>query len=187
MTLDAMPNIEGIVVAVSADRSHNFSKRPRNEIVLLEGHGVEGDAHAGPFVRHRYLARRQPRLPNLRQVHLIPSELLEFLKTVGHDVAPGELGDNITTAGLNLERLPLGATLRLGSSAAVALTGLRTPCVLIDRYRAGLKRQVIRFGTCGPSFRCGVLGVVKAGGRVTAADPARVLLPDEPLRPLPPL
>jgi MOSC domain-containing protein YiiM len=151
----------------------------------VAGHGVEGDAHAGPYVRHRYLSRRQPRLPNLRQVHLIPSELFECLRTVGYDVSPSELGDNITTAGLDLERLPVGTILRLGLSAAVALTGLRTPCVLIERYRAGLKRQVIRPGKSEPRFRCGVLGVVEARGRVAAGASARVLLPDEPRRPVP--
>ena len=63
----------------------------------------------GPFVRHRSPARKQLRLPDLRQVHLIPGELLEFLRTIGYDVLPGELGENITTAGLELERLPLKA------------------------------------------------------------------------------
>jgi MOSC domain-containing protein YiiM len=187
MTLDAMPALEGTVVAVSADRRHNFSKCPQREIMLVAGHGVEGDAHAGPYVRHRYLARKQPRFPNLRQVHLIPSELFEFLRTIGYHVLPGELGENIRTAGLELEWLPLGTTLRLGPTAAVELTGLRTPCVLIDRFRAGLKRQVIQPAKSGPPFRCGVLGVVKAGGAVAAGDPTRVTLPDEPRSALPPL
>jgi hypothetical protein len=118
---------------VSADRKHNFSKYPQREIVLVAGHGVEGDAHAGPYVRHRYLARKQSRLPNLRQVHLIPSELFEFLKLAGYDIQPGELGENITTAGLDLEQLPLGTLLRLGSSAAVELTGLRFSSNIPDR------------------------------------------------------
>jgi hypothetical protein len=187
MTLEAIPALEGTVVAVSADHRHNFSKCPQRDIMLVEGHGVEGDAHAGPYVRHRYLARKQPRLPNLRQVHLIPSELFEFLGTVGYNVSPGELGENVTTAGLDLERLPVGTILRLGPMAAVRLTGLRTPCLLIDRYRVGLKRQVIRADKSEPRFRCGVLGVVEVGGRVAAGDPARGLLPGEPRRSLPPL
>jgi hypothetical protein len=187
MTLDAMPALEGSVVAVSADRKHNFSKYPQREIVLVAGHGVEGDVHAGPYVRHRYLARKQPRLPNLRQVHLIPSELFEFLKVAGYDISPGELGENITTAGLDLEQLPLGTLLHLGSSAAVELTGLRTPCILIERFQAGLKREVVLSGRSEPPFRCGVLGVVKAGGRLASGDLARVSLPHVPKRALPPL
>ncbi|MGY4368848.1 hypothetical protein ACVW1A_004913 [Bradyrhizobium sp. LB1.3] len=126
-------SLEGTVVAVAADRGHRFSKPPRDRIVLVEGHGVEGDVHAGPFVRHRYLARR-PRLPNLRQVHLIPSELFATLLKAAFEVGAGDLGENISTAGLALERMPLGPLIELGPMAIVELTGLRTPCVLIDRF-----------------------------------------------------
>ncbi|WP_249142268.1 MOSC domain-containing protein [Bradyrhizobium sp. AUGA SZCCT0160] len=127
-------------MAVAADRGHHFSKPIRDRIVLVEGHGVEGDAHAGAFVRHRYLARRQPRMDNLRQVHLIPSELFASLLKAGFRVGAGDLGENITTAGLNLERLPLGTLVELGP-ATIELTGLRTPCVLIDRFRTGTMSQ----------------------------------------------
>lgn len=125
--------LEGIVLAVSADRGHHFSKMPQRDILLVEGHGVEGDALAGPFVRHRYLARRQPRLPNLRQAHLIPSELFGTLRSCGYEIAPGQLGENITTADLDLESLP-GTRILLGPTASVELSGLRTPCALIDRF-----------------------------------------------------
>lgn len=102
-------------VGVAADRGHHFSKRAQERIVLVAGHGVEGDAHAGPFIRHRYLARRRPRLPNLRQVHLIPSELFANLGKAGFSIAAGDLGENITTAGLDLERMPLGTLIELGA------------------------------------------------------------------------
>lgn len=125
----------GTVVAVAADRSHHFSKPLRDSIDLVQGLGVEGDAHAGPHVRHRYLARRRPRLPNLRQVHLIPIEIFVELRTAGYDVGLGELGENIPVAGLELERLPSGTVIRLGTTAAVELTGLLTPCVSIDRFQ----------------------------------------------------
>jgi MOSC domain-containing protein YiiM len=169
-------SMEGNVVAVAADRGHHFSKPPQNQIVLIEGHGVEGDAHAGAFVRHRYLARRQPRLPNLRQVHLIPSELFASLLKAGFEVTAGDLGENITTTGLDLERMPLGTLIGLGPTAMIELTGLRTPCVLIDRFRAGLKRRVLSSAETGPASKCGVLGVVRAGGTVAAGDTARVQL-----------
>ena len=177
--------LEGTVAAVAADQGHHFSKGGQHHILLIEGHGVEGDAHAGAFVEHRYLARRQPRLPNLRQVHLIPFELFDTLRTCGYVVRPGDLGENVTTADLELERMPLGTRIRLGPTAIVELTGLRTPCVLIDRFRAGLKRHVLSSEKTGPPFRCGVLGVVRAGGRVAAGDLARVLLPEEPWPVLP--
>ena len=175
------------MVAVAADRRHRFSKAPLDRVVLVEGHGIEGDAHAGAFVQHRYLARRQPRLPNLRQIHLIPSELFSALSEVGFEVRAGELGENIATAGLDLERMPLGTLIELGSAAVVELTGLRTPCVLINRFRAGLKRHVLSSAERGPPFRCGVLGVVRAGGSVEADDIARVRLPSASFRALPAL
>src|ERR1700735_3108103 len=122
---------KGAVVAVSVDSKHRFSKTSRLSITLTSGYGIEGDAHYGAFVRHRYLARRNPKAPNLRQVHLIPSELFDALRTSGFEVHPGDLGENIATVGLDLECLPLGTLLRLGASATLELTGLRTPCVLI--------------------------------------------------------
>ena len=154
---------------------------------MVEGHGVEGDAHAGPFVRHRYLARRRPRLPNLRQVHLIPAQLFAFLSQAGFEVAAGDMGENITTTGLDLERLPLGTLIEVGPSAIVELTGLRTPCVLIDRFQRGLKQQVLSWAETGPAFKSGVLSVVRAGGPVVAGDGARVRLPSSSFRLLPAL
>src|ERR1700712_5537370 len=99
--------LEGKAVAVCAAPKHRFSKMPRLSITLIAGHGIEGDAHVGSFVKHRYLARRKPRAPNNRQVHLIPTELLHDLQKAGFDVEPGDLGENITTAGLDLEEFPL--------------------------------------------------------------------------------
>ncbi|MGY0572467.1 MOSC domain-containing protein [Bradyrhizobium sp. RDM12] len=180
-------SLEGRVISVTADRGHHFSKPPRDQIVLVEGHGVEGDAHAGPFVRHRYLARRRPRLPNLRQVHLIASERLAHLREAGFAVAAGDLGENITTAGPDLKLMPLGTLIELGPTAIIELTGLRTPCVLIDRFRAGLKRHVLSSAETGPPFKCGVLGVVRAGGAVAAGDTARVRLPSTSFETLPAL
>jgi hypothetical protein len=180
-------SLDGRVVAVAADRGHHFSKPVRDRIVLVEGHGVEGDAHAGPFVRHRYLARRRPRLPNLRQVHLIPSELFVNLGKAGFSVTAGDLGENITTTGLDLEWMPLGTFIDLGPTAIVELAGLRTPCVLIDRFQAGLKGKVLSSAETGLPFKSGVLGVVRAGGTVAAGDTARVRLPSSSLRALPAL
>jgi MOSC domain-containing protein YiiM len=178
--------LEGKVVAVAADQAHRFRKGAQRRIVLSEGQGVVGHAHAGAFVRHRYLARRRPRLPNLRQVHLIPSELFETLRRAGYDVHPGDLGENITTAGLDLERMPLGTRMRLGPTATVELTGLRTPCVLIDRFRKGLRKKMIG-GAGEPAFRCGVMGVVAVGGEIVPGVAAQACLPPRPWSSLPAL
>ena len=173
------PVLRGSVVAVALDAKHRFSKTPRLSIILTAGHGVEGDAHYGQFIRHRYLARRKPRAPNLRQVHLIPSELFDALRKSGYDVSPGDLGENITTTGLDLETLPLNTQLRIGTSANIRLTGLRTPCVLIDRFKSGLKSRLLA-ETPNPRFRAGVMAVVSEGGEISPDDPIHAILPDCP-------
>src|SRR5436305_14223276 len=124
--------LKGRVVAVSCDHAHRFSKLTRSVIRLIAGHGVEGDVHAGRFVKHRYLARRDPEIPNIRQILLIPAELFEGVQ--GPRLNPGQLGENITTSGIDLHDLPLDSLLHLGRTAVVALTGLRTPCGYIDKF-----------------------------------------------------
>jgi MOSC domain-containing protein YiiM len=178
--------LQGTVAAVACDSRHRFSKPRRELIHLVAGHGIKDDAHAGVHVRHRYLARRNPGASNLRQVHLIPVELFDNLASLGHPISPGELGENVTTIGLQLERLPLGALLRLGPSAIVELTGLRTPCVLLNRFQTGLKKRLLS-GSELPPYRCGVMGIVRAGGPLRADDKIRVLLPDGNPARLPPL
>ena len=163
------PCLKGTVVAVASNARHGFSKQLKDEIALIKDHGVEGDAHAGRFIQHRYLAKKTPLLFNNRQVHLMASELFTELASSGFHVSPGELGENLTTEGLNLTYLPLGTRLRIGNSAVVELTGLRTPCALIDRFQRGLKRAMIRKHE-RPRFRCGVLGVVTVSGRITPGD-----------------
>jgi MOSC domain-containing protein YiiM len=174
------------VVAVSIDAKHRFSKMSRLSITLTSGRGVEGDAHYGPFVQHRHLARRDPKVPNLRQVHLVPSELFDTLRTSGFEVRPGDLGENITTGGLNLECFPLGTLLRFGASATLELTGLRTPCVLIDRFKAGLKRR-LQGGAPRPCFKAGVMAIVTQGGEVLPGDRIQAAIPAPPHLDLPPL
>jgi hypothetical protein len=182
-----MNDCDGKVLSVARDSQHRFSKQVLESITLVEGHGVEGDVHAGPYVKHRFLARRLIKLRNQRQVHLLPAELFAELSASGHMVGPGELGENVTTAGLKLEQLPLGTRLHLGGTAIVQLTGLRTPCGLIDRFRKGLRREILRIDTRASKYRCGVLGIVLAGGRVSPGDPARAELPAEARSPLPAL
>jgi len=173
-----------VVVSVSADASHRFSKPVLSQITLVAGHGIEGDAHAGIFVKHRFLARRHSRMPNDRQVHLMGSELFEELADDGFTVGPGILGENITTRGLELSRLPLGTRLYLGAEAVVELRCLRTPCVLINRFQAGLLLAVLRTGP-RPHYRAGVMARVVAGGLVRAGDAIAVDAPKTPHRRLP--
>jgi MOSC domain-containing protein YiiM len=173
-----------LVVSVSADAAHRFSKPVLSHIRLVAGHGVEGDAHAGPFVKHRFNARRDSRMPNDRQVHLLASELFAELADHGYTVGPGMLGENVTTRGVDLGRLPLGTRLHLGAEAVVELRGLRTPCVLINRFQAGLLWAVLRTGP-RPHYRAGVMARVIAGGVVRAGDTIAVDAPEIPHRRLP--
>jgi MOSC domain-containing protein YiiM len=154
-------------------------------IRLLEGLGVEGDAHLGTTVQHLSRIRRAPHEPNLRQVHLIHAELFDEVHEAGHRVLPGELGENVTTSGLDLLGLPMGTLLVLGDTAEVLVTGLRNPCVQIERFRSGLLEQVVHRDEAGALVRkAGVMGVVRRGGEVRPGDPLTVVLPEEPHRPL---
>jgi MOSC domain-containing protein YiiM len=175
----------GRVVSISRGATHRFSKPVCAAITLLTDRGVEGDAHASAFVQHRHSARKNPKLPNARQVHLMEAELFDRLESEGFTVRPGELGENITTRGLALRHLSLGAQLRIGSSAIVVLTGLRTPCVLIDRFQKGLLKAVIQKKET-PRFLVGVFAAVGHGGVVRAGDPVTAV-PPEGLQPLPEL
>src|SRR6195256_5568905 len=126
------------VAAVSLRAGHPFSKTPSLSIRLLRGLGVAGDAHMGETVKHRSRVRRDPTQPNLRQVHLIHAELCDDLRTKGFVVQPADLGENVTTEGVDLLALPSGTRLHLGASAVVQITGLRNPCIQLDNFQKGL-------------------------------------------------
>ena len=175
----------GVVTAVSRSAAHTFSKPNRESIRLLAGLGVEGDAHLGETVKHRSRVKRDPSQPNLRQVHLIHAELLDELRGAGFEVSPGQAGENVTTRGVDLLGLPVGARLHLGGSAVVEVTGLRDPCRQLDRFQPGLMAAVLGRDAGGNLIRkAGVMGVVLAGGEVRPGDPVRVELPPEPHRKL---
>jgi len=173
------------VVAVCRDDGHRFSKPVTAQISLVAGLGVAGDSHAGVTVQHRSRVRADPTQPNLRQVHLIHVELFDDLAAVGYPVGPGDLGENITTSGVDLLGLPRGAVLRIGDEAVVEVTGLRNPCQQINDFRAGLLREVLSTDRDGRVVRkAGIMGVVVRGGPVTAGDAIRVDRPEQPWEPL---
>jgi len=180
--------VGGTVTAVSRGTAHTFGKDNQEFIDLLAGLGVAGDVHAGETVRHRSRVARDPSQPNLRQVHLIHAELHDELRAAGFAVSAGQLGENITTRGVDLLGLPTGTRLHLGESAVVEVTGLRNPCRQIDAFQRGLLAAVLDRDERGNLVRkAGVMGVVLAGGRVRPGDPVRVELPPEPHRPLVPV
>jgi len=174
----------GQVISVSFDRRHRFSKAPVDEITLIAGEGVAGDAHCGVTVKHRSRARFNPALPNLRQVHLIHAELFKELAGKGFTVGPAELGENITTSGIDLLALPTGARLTI-AGAVIEITGLRNPCIQIDRFQDGLMQATLDRDADGNLVRkAGIMGIVVTGGRVRPGDAVAVALPDGPHRPL---
>jgi MOSC domain-containing protein YiiM len=170
-----------VVAAVSRSSTHGPLKDTHDAIRLVAGEGVEGDVHRGTTVRHRSRRRRDATRPNLRQVHLIHSELHEELRAAGFDVAPGQMGENVTTRGIDLLGLPTGTRLRIGDAAEVEVTGLRNPCAQLDGVQPGLMAATLDRDAHGNLVRkAGVMGVVLAGGEVRAGDPIAVELPAEP-------
>ncbi|TJZ79806.1 MOSC domain-containing protein [Paracoccus hibiscisoli] len=178
----------GTVVAVAKAKGHRFSKDPALEILVVEGLGVAGDAHYGSTVRHRSRVATDPTQPNLRQVHLIPSELFQELAGKGFEVHPTDLGENITTAGIDLLSLSEETVLRIGSEVELMVTGLRNPCAQIEKFQKGLLGAVLYKSTDGRLVRkSGIMAVVKRGGVVRKGDLIDVvdpLLPHKPLKPI---
>ena len=180
--------MSGAVVAVSRRAEHNVSKHNVDEIRLVSGRGVQGDAHCGPEVKHRSRVRADPTQPNLRQVHLIHSELHEELAGQGFEIGAGEMGENVTTRGIDLLGLPTGTRLRIGGEAVVEVTGLRNPCNQLNGLAPGLMDAVLeRAEDGGLSRKSGVMGIVVEDGSVRAGDPIEVVPPDCPHRPLEPV
>jgi len=176
------------VVSVSFRRGHHFSKTPSLSIRLLAGLGVNGDGHIGETVKHRSRVRKDPTQPNLRQVHLIHTELFDELRDKGFDVKPGDLGENITTSDIDLLGLPTGTRLHIGASAVVEVTGLRNPCIQLDTFRKGLMAATLDKDAAGNLVRkAGVMSVVLAGGDVRPGDVINVERPTLPHRPLLPV
>jgi len=173
--------MNGVIVAVARNGRHEFSKPVISEVTLIEGLGVEGDAHAGATVKHRSRVARDPTQANLRQVHLLHSELLDELRANGFKVMPGALGENVTTSGIDLLGLPAGTLLHLGAHAVVRVTGLRNPCSQIEDFHEGLLAAVVGRDQDGHARRkTGVMAVVLSSGIVRTGDPVRVELPPPP-------
>jgi len=175
----------GIVTAVSRSPRHTLVKSNEDCVKLVAGMGVEGDAHLGTTVKHRSRVARDPTQPNLRQVHLVHAELHDELRQAGFAVAPGQMGENVTTSGVDLLGLATGTRLHLGASAVVEVTGLRNPCAQLDKIQTGLMAATLGRDQHGDLVRkAGIMGVVLAEGEVRPGDPIQVEPPPPPHRPL---
>lgn len=177
-----------VVTAVSRNAARGVTKPNEESIQLVAGLGVEGDVHMGKTARHRSRMRRDPSQPNLRQVHLLQAELHDELRAQGISIEPGQMGENITTRGIDLLGLPTGARLHLAETAVVEVTGLRNPCAQLDGIRPGLMAATLGRDSEGNVIRrAGIMGIVVTGGRVRPGDVIRVELPADVSRPLEPV
>lgn len=176
------------VLALASDDRHAFSKVLRAELQLVAGCGAHGDAHAGRFVQHLSRMKQDPHALNLRQVHLIHAELLDELAGKGFAVTPGQLGENVTTRGIDLLGLSRGTRLRLGDQALIEITGLRNPCRQIDGLAPGLMAATLDYAPDGSLIRkCGVMATVVESGTVRVGDGIELdsmPLGHEPLEPV---
>ncbi|KAE8376050.1 pyruvate kinase-like protein [Aspergillus bertholletiae] len=169
------------VKSVSLSASHSVSKTAVPSITLVPNHGVQGDAHAGPTVQHRPLRNVRPSDVNLRQVHLMHAEILQQVSkdpvTAVKDISlmPGQLGENITTQGIDLLSLPKDTKLLFVDSKAprqnaptLRLTGLRSPGPQLDAIKKGLKDRFLVKDSRGVvvGYMAGVMSVVEKGGEI---------------------
>jgi MOSC domain-containing protein YiiM len=178
----------GVIVAVSRSGKYTFSKPNQGSVRLLAGLGVEGDVHMGEKVKHRFRVFKDPTQPNLRQVHLIQAELHDELCASGFDVSAGQMGENITTRGIDLLGLPTGTRLQLGNEAVVEVTGLRNPCEQLDNFQEGLLKACLAMDEDGNVIRkAGIMSIVLIGGDVFPGDSVHVEYPPKPYQPLQPV
>ncbi len=176
------------VSAVSQRRGHSFSKDPALQITLIAGEGVAGDGHQGTTVQHRSRVAKNPDQPNLRQVHLLSQEIFEELAAKGFDVAPGDLGENVFTQGIDLLGLSEGVQLKLGRDAVIEITGLRNPCSQLDAFQPGLMSALRgRDASGGVVRKAGVMAIVISGGDVAPGDTITVVSEPVPRRSLQPV
>ena len=178
MTFD--PYVLGLFVS----GTHSFSKHRYDSIIALKGLGIEGDAHCGVYVKHRYHAAKDPTRPNRRQVHLLQSEVLDEMNGRGFNVHPGDLGENICTRGIDLLTLPKGTLLRVGPEVIVEVTGLRNPCIHIEKFQKDLMAAFIDRTNGGVTYRAGIMGVISEGGRIQTSETIEVQLPEGSYEPL---
>ena len=177
--------MSGVVAAVSRSAKHTLIKANEDSIRLLAGLGVDGDAHSGATVKHRSRVARDPTQPNLRQVHLIHAELHDELRGAGFAASAGQMGENVTTRGIDLLALPAGTRLHIGDEAILEVTGLRNPCAQLDRLQPGLMAATLDRDEGGNLVRkAGIMAIVLAGGEVRTGDLIEARLPPPPLRPL---
>jgi len=164
----------GFVVAVCKKAEPGIPKIEVTAIQLLENYGVAGDYHAGQFVRHRYLAKKDPTKPNQRQVLLIDTTILAELASQDIHLEPGMMGENILLDGISVMSLAIGTQIEIGQ-AVLEVTEIRNPCYQLNEMHPRLLKVVETSGT-GPDPRnAGMLARILTGGWVRPGDLVKTL------------
>jgi MOSC domain-containing protein YiiM len=163
----------GTVVAVCKKAQSGIPKISVEAIHLLEGYGVEGDYHAGKFVRHRYLARKDPTVPNVRQVLIIDKIMLSYLAEQDIQLDPGMMGENLVLDGISVMDLPLGTQIEVGE-ALLELTEVRHPCSQLNGSHPQLLEAVEKSGSEPDSYNAGMMARILKGGWVHPGDSVHI-------------
>lgn len=173
--------MSGHVISVHKSKTHSFSKKPETSLNLLQSLGIEGDSHMGATVKHRSRVAADPNQPNLRQVHLLHIEMIDEICRKGLAIKPGDVGENITTHGIDLLALPRHTRLHIGSHVILNITGLRNPCSQLDNFLPGLTHAFLDKSDDGQLIRkAGIMAIVLEGGIVFQGDEIRIELPSKP-------
>ncbi len=162
-------NLRGIVVAVCRNQDPGLPKPVVDTVQLITDWGIEGDYHAGKFVRHRYLAKKNAKLPNLRQVCLLDAAVFPELAQKGIQIGSGMMGENVTIEGLPLMDLVMGTKISIGT-AVVELMEVRTPCLQLNGIDPRLLKAVVTRKNGQRVFLAGIMARVLQGGQVRAGD-----------------
>jgi MOSC domain-containing protein YiiM len=101
------------IVSIAVSKKKGTPKTPVEEAYLSKDHGLEGDAHAGPW--HR-------------QVSLLASESIEEARRQGLDVGFGDFAENIATTGIDWKNIPIGTRVRLGGDVIIEITQIGKEC-----------------------------------------------------------
>jgi MOSC domain-containing protein YiiM len=119
---------------------------------------------------------------------LLHRELLQELEIKGFVIGPGQIGENILTRDVDLLALPTGTILRIGTTVEIRVTGLRNPCIQLDRFKPGLMAATLGRDESGNLIRmAGVMAIVLTGGDIRPGDAIAVVLPPGPHRRLQPV
>ena len=170
----------GNVIAVCKKSEPGIPKIEVEAICLLENYGIEGDYHAGKFVRHRYLARKDPTVPNVRQVLLIDTSILSNLAEQDIHLEPGMMGENLILDGISVMDLPLGTQLEVGE-VTLEMTEIRNPCYQLNESHPELLKAVEKSGSGLDARNAGIMARILKGGWVRQGDPVRVVSQTEPV------